>query len=585
MNLSPLSSFVNPVLSRIQNSIRIHMAINLATRVADNPTHGKEIVQFLIDEGALEVRKVHDESTGEDIVFVGKPKSEYHILREVPRWQPDAMLTENQCKVLNYLQDATYSINMKVYEFVQKHRDHWQWKMHDRTMDKIGSTMKAIQEYLVKYPDGIFKQKYATPDGRRYYALMNPLTHQGGDVPRGLTQWGKKYKVKSRAAIHKIAAITKDEYGVDMSNYKLVVSNPELVFGTEYGLKGKKPVCAYAAALALQELMETGESAFIVQQDQTCSGFQHWGMELGCHNLALLTNLLGGDKKDLYTTAAEMAQLFVSGDYAYFFDRKSGKFFVMRIGYGAAAASLARGLILDKPQDDDYRYVNEDGVYIPNSLESLAKNRFNEDNYEYFIKCGWPEAVNQSQTISKAYYNGLMRLSPKLQSALRMCKEANRAAIAQNEFMHWVLPNGDVKKNVTWKPDPEAKRVRISMRDQKDVKFQFSFMPMIRQASDSAVAPTMIHSGDGVTMGEIVIRSHEDFFEPIAPIHDSTGTTVAHFEEIGPMWIDVCTKFWLNREESMFFATMRRYGITIPKKVWPKGWIPIDISKAQYHLG
>ena len=585
MNLSPLSSFISPVLSRIQNSVRIHMAINLATRIADNPTHGKEVIQYLIDEGALEVRKIRDETTNEDIVFVGKPKSEYHILREVPRWEPDAMLTENQCKVLNYLQDATYSINMKVYDFVQKHRDHWKWKMGDRTMAKIGSTMKAIQEYLVKYPDGIFKQKYATPDGRRYYALMNPLTHQGGDVPRGLTQWGKKYKVKSRAAIWKIAAILKDEYGVGMDNYKLVVNNPDLSFGTEHGLKGKKPACTYAAALCIAELMETGESAFIVQQDQTCSGFQHWGMELDCHNLALLTNLLGGSKKDLYTEAAKMAQLFVSGDYEYFFDRKSGKFFVMRIGYGAAAASLARGLILDKPQDDEYRYLNDDGVYIPNSLETLAMSRFNEDNYDYFVKLGWSEAVHQSQAISKAYYNGLMKLSPKLQSALRMCKEANRAALAKGEFMHWVLPNGDVKKNVAWKPNPEAKRVRISMRDQKDVKFQFSFMPMERMANDSAVAPIFIHGADGLTMGEMIIDSHENYFEPIAPIHDSTGTTVSHFDEIPSMWTRTCTRLWLNRKESMFFETMRRYGIVIPKKVWPKGWSPIDISKAQYHLG
>lgn len=585
MNLSPLSHFITPFLSRIQGSVRIHQAVNLATRLADNPTQSKAIVQHLIKEGALEVRKIFDETANEDIVFVGKPKEEFSIMREVSRWVPDAMLTENQCKVLNYLQDATFSINMKVYEFIQQNRTHWQWKMGDRTMDKISSTMKAVQEYLVKYPDGIFKQKYATPDGRRYYALMNPLTHQGGDVPRGLTQWGRPYKVKSRAAIWKIAAILGDEYGVGMDNYKLVVDNPELSFGTEHGLKGKKPACTYAAALCIAELMATGESAYIVQQDQTCSGFQHWAMELSCHNLALLTNILGGSRMDLYTEAAKMAGLFISGDYAYFFDRKSGKFFVMRIGYGAAAASLARGLILAKPQDDEYEYVNMDGVYIPNSLETLAINRFNEDNYDYFVKLGWPEAVRQSREISKAYYNGLMHLSPRLQSALRMCKEANRAAIARNEFMSWTLPNGDVKKNMAWKCDPKANRVRLTMRDQKGDRFQFTYMPMVRMANDSAVAPIMIHGADGVTMGQIVIDSHENFFEPIAPIHDSTGTTVSHFDEIGPMWVDVCTKFWLDREESMFFETMKKYDVVVPNKIWPRGWKPIDISKAQYHLG
>lgn len=579
------SQFAAPVLSRIASSIRIHMAMNLATTVSDNPLAAKGILQYLINEKALGTHTIRDELSGEDIVFIGKEKSEYKVHRSLPTWEPDAVLSPYQCKVLNILQAAKYSINMKVYDFVQENRAHWQWKMGTVEMDKIRYTMRAAQEHLALFPDGEFIQKTATKDGRRYYQLMNPITHQGGDVPRGLTQWAKARKIRSEAAKSKFIACITDEYGVDINNYKLVVANPKLAFTNEYGLKGKKPACTYAAALAVDDIIRTGRTKYILQQDQTCSGFQHWAMELGCMNLQLLTNIKGGPRQDLYTTAYGLAEMHIIGDYAYFFNRQTGKFFVMRIGYGAAAKSLARGLILDKPQDDDFEYVNQDGVYIPNSLENLAVKRLNEDHMDHFASIGWPTAVHQTNVVSKAYYGALMSLSPKLQAALRMCKEANQIALDRGEFFQWTLPNGDIKRNMSWKPDPTADRVRLSMKDQNGKRVSFSYMPMIRASSGSAVAPTFIHSGDGLTMGDIIIDSYENYAEPIAPIHDSTGATCEHFENIGRMWKEAATRLWLNRPQSMFVESMQRYGIELPKAVWPSGWKPIDISQAQYHLG
>ena len=582
-----LDTFIAPITARIGSSMRIHMAINLATRLCDDPLQAKDVLQHVIDSGELKVTKIRDEESGEDIVFVGRPKAMTKILRECEDWVPDAILTQFQCKVLNILQRVRYRIEPRVLKFIEDNRSYWKYMDGDRECDKIGTMMGRVKEYLAQYPDGEFVCKTAIPDQRRYYQGMNPLSPQGNDAQRGLVHFASKFKVKNKSAIHKIADILNDEYGVNMTNYKLVVATPSLAFTNSFGLKGKKPVCTYAAALALHDLMATGESSYIVQQDQTCSGFQHNAMELGCRNLAILTNLTGGPKQDLYTAAGEMSKNFVDGDtYAYFLDRKSGKFFVLRIGYGAAAKSLARGLILANPREDEFQYLDTDGVYITNSLESLPKGRFNEDNIVYFTNLkDWRLAVEQSSTISKGYYSALMAISPKLQSALRMFKEANQVALDRGGFFEWTLPNGDTLKNAGWKPDPKAKKVRLTMRDQNDKKLQFSYMPMIRKADASAVAPIFIHSADGCQMGSMIIESYEEFMEPIAPIHDSTGASVSHFEEIGPMWKRTARRLWLDREQSMFFETMTKYDLEVPRKVWPTGWKPIDIDGAQYHLG
>ena len=579
--------YVAPVLARITSSMRIHQALNLATRLGDNPEIAKDIIQFMVDEDLLKVHKIRDEESGEDIVFVGRPKPMNAILRECEDWVPDAVLTQFQCKVLNILQKVKYVIEPRVLKFIENNRAHWKYMDGEREADKIGSMMGKVKEYLAQYPDGEFCCKTAIPDQRRYYQAMNPISAQGNDPQRGLVHFARKSKVKNQQAIHKIADILNDEYGINMTNYKLVVATPSLAFTNSFGLKGKKPVCTYAAALCLHDLMATGESGYIVQQDQTCSGFQHGAMEFSCRNLAILTNLTGGPRQDLYSAAAGMAKQYVDGDtFLYYLDRRSGKYFVLRIGYGAAAKSLARGLILANPQEDDYQYLDMDGVYITNSLESLAKNRFNGDNFEYFSSLkDWKAAVAQTKAISKAYYSALMDISPKLQAALRLFKEANEVALSRGEFFSWTLPNGDTLRNAGWKPDPKAKKVRITMRNQDDIKFQFTYMPMIRKADASAVAPIFIHSADGYQMACIIIESYEEYMEPIAPIHDSTGASVAHFEEIGPMWKKVAKRSWLDREQSMFFETISKYDLVAPKKVWPVGWKPIDISGAQYHLG
>lgn len=586
--MKPTTDFMSALMCRMGPAMKIQRVLNLAVAITDGVMTGTALVKKAIASGALDLQKIHDSPTGEDIVYLGKPKAAFEILREVEDWVPDALTSAYQVRVLNTLQGVKFKINPKVLIFIQANRAYWRVRVSaDREEDRIKTTMGCVAEFLKKHPDGVFVQKYASPDGRRYYALSNPLTHQGADHQRGLVRFAKARPIKTKTALAQFFKEIEDEYGVNQENYHLVCEDPTRAFTCEHGLKGKKPCCTYDAALAIEELKQNGLTSYIHQKDQTCSGFQHFAMELGCRALALTTNLLGGPKQDLYTVSSQMARMFVPhpAEYEYFLNRGKSKFFVLRLGYGSSSKSLARGLILAKPQDDEFSYTNSDGNYLEGSLETLARSRFNDENYSHFVEMpGWDAAVKSSSVISKSYYSGLMRFSPKLQAALSMFKAAHCEAEKQGKFMSWTLPNGDVKTNVAWRPVSTAKLVRVGMKDLQGKPFQFSMMPMERKSAASAVAPTFIHSADGLTLGEIILESAEKYGENIAPIHDSVGCSVSHFDRVPGMWSTVATRLWLTREQSMFFETMAKYNITVSKSVWPKGWQALDLCNARHHL-
>lgn len=591
-----MDAICRALLSRIPANLRAPKALNLATMVADCPTKGKEAIQTLINEGALTITYVPDPETKMDVVFLAKPGAKSGILRSTDITLPDAGLSINEALTLNYLNRQKFKIHMPTFEFLKKYRAYFQETDVDgRVIDKVSYIIQNVENYLKEFPDGVFVQNHRMPDMRRIYATHNPVSHQGADPGRGIADFAGEYTLarKDRKAFEKV---TEDEYGVNFKNYRKILENPELLFTDPktLGVKGSKPICTYRCAYAYNELAWKGKTGYILQQDQTCSGFQHIAIEVNCRTLALLTNLVSGPKQDLYTTTAELAKgmILLANDekYMYFLTRKGGKFFVLRIGYGAAAKSLARGLILADPQLDPVEYLTKDGVYIPGTLENLEFKRFNPDNIQHWKKtrllCGtenWKLNCEIAEVISKAYYDALMAISPKLQSALRMIKQANNTAIRKGEFLTWTLPNGDVKRNIGWEVDSLSQPVAVTLKN-GDKRVQFNYMPMHRMATDSSAAPKFIHSLDGFICGE-VIRECEMSDIPIATIHDSLGTSVEHFLKVKEMWKKAVYAHLCARPQSLFFEMMNRYEIPIPPSVWKDGWKPLDIGAAEHYMG
>ena len=586
-----MRQFASAFLSRITASTRAAKAMNIATMVMDDPFKGKELLQYLINEGAVTITHVPDPETKMDLVYITKPKEQSGIRREPTIAVPDAGLTLNEALTLNNLNRQRYKIHRPTIDFINKFDKYFrETNVDGLVIDKVAGLIMHVENYLKRFPDGIFYQDAKMPDMRRIYCSHNAVSHQHGDAARACVDFAAEYtlKRKDRKAFEKI---TQDEYGVNFKNFRKILDNPELLFTDpkSLGVKGSKPVCTWRCAYAYSELQWTGKTSYILQQDQTCSGFQHGSIEFGCRTLALLTNLVGGEKQDLYTTTAELARnmIYLAEDerYMYFLTRSGGKFFVMRIGYGAASKSLARGLILADPQVDPFTYLTDKGVYISGSLEGLEHKRFNPDNIKHWQKIGnWEECCNISKAVSNAYYEALMGLSPKLQSALRMIKEANATALDKNEFLEWRLPNGDLKRNIGWDVDTKAKHVRIGLKTSTGKAVQFNYMPMMRMATESSAPPKFIHSLDGFICGEL-IRECALSDIPIATIHDSFGTSVEHFVQVKEMWKRAVYAHFCARPQSLFFDMMEKYEIVIPPSVWPNGWQSLDIGAAEHYMG
>ena len=545
---------------RLKGSCRIQMGLNVATKVTNDPMAATELVKTAINEKLVEVVVSPDPVSGNDRAWLVSPIGLNTIHRTISKWSyNDHMLHPLEVDALNILQGVRFRVCKRMFKFIQTAKEK-NSKIINRSDRRV---VGQVEDYLRHYTDGEFVQKYMMSDGRRLYAGMNALSHQGGDLQRGLVEFARASRVVDLTAW--LNAI-RDEYGVTFSNYKAILTKPMMLWKDHKSLglsKASKPFCILRAALALEEVRTTGRTAYILQQDQTCSGFQEMAVQFHCPVLATLTNLQGGDKQDLYTMAGLMAKGLCSiRGLEEFFVRGPAKFFVLRVGYGAAAAGLARGMILDNAQESEVEYLSNTGAYIPGVLEELDEDFFNPTFKDMLKPMGWERAVRATQEISKAYHKGLMEISPKLRDGLRMIKAANTRAIEDGGFLEWTLPNGVIKRLDGWVLDPAAQPVRITMRDGNGKKFQFCYIPMVRGVKSSKAPPVLMHSLDGCRMIDQILWAGQ-YEVDIAPIHDSTGTDGEHFVLVKNRWIRRL------REQcempSTFMEMMSRYRIQIPK--------------------
>jgi hypothetical protein len=582
--MKQLEKLVEPLLARLPSVGRIQAAVNVATGLTHNPIDASKLVQLLIDGNLSEVTISPDPITGDDRVWLSKKSNIFRISRVQKKWSyEDPVLHHTEVDALNVLQAVQFQVSSRVFAFVEKVANH-PTLAEKRLNESDRSLVGQIREYLTEHADGVFTQRYVMSDNRRLYALMNALSHQGGDLSRSLTDFAKKREVTQ---IDKWIDAIRDEYGVHLGNYKDVIANPHKLWTDPSFFKFKKvkkPFCTLRAALAIEEVVTTGRTGYILQQDQTCSGFQEFGILLRCPVLSTLTNLQGGDKQDLYKTSASIARgMCPLSGLDDFFDRGPGKYFVMRVGYGAAARGLARGMILSDTKSD-IEYLDNTGAYVPNILDKLNEEDFNSTFYDLFKPMGWHRAVKGSIEVSKAYHKALMEISPRLRDALRLIKKANQTAIDRGEFLEWTLPSGAVKKLDGWEVNMEAEPIRISMRQMGGKRFQFRYLPMKRGVNNSKAPPCFIHSKDGWRMVNMILWASARGID-IAPIHDSIGTGGDDFLLVKSRWIEV-VRAECSTSSNMFWDMMKKYNIEVPHAVFGNGCTPMTIpDDAQYFMG
>ena len=116
------------------------------------------------------------------------------------------------------------------------------------------------------------------------------------------------------------------------------------------------------AALAVIEYSEVGRTAYLVEQDASCSGFQHMALLMRDRRLARRVNATPNDKRqDLYRYVADICSIGVVLGLNDRDARQWAKPVVMLTGYGSGANGIATRYWFDAGGEGDY---NEDGDFV-----------------------------------------------------------------------------------------------------------------------------------------------------------------------------------------------------------------------------
>jgi hypothetical protein len=565
------------------NAMKIASAVETEANEQTSKTweRSKMMLQELIRAGVLHTTQISNPTTGLAQTYCAF--TEGFALREFRREpsikEEDLLTTARTAGVLSYLGSCGIRINPEVVAFIRRNKDRYEkTDSMGRKVTPPSLFLRDAQSLENEEDDRPIFMDYKSPDNRRFYALHNRFTHQGAEWMRASVDAAEEKPIKPEDIDDAFIIVTK-ETGVTRTNWRAILKDESLCFtGKHLGLKTSKPAAVYRAAIFFREILEKGRSGYIIQQDQTCSGFQIIAMLLACRNLMTLTNLNGGEEQDFYTASSDLARGMYSGEFfpECLFIRSGAKYFVLRIGYGAATSSLARGLILANPQESPVQYLTEEGAFIPGVLDKLPIQDFNEDYYEMWKDLGWKRAVEVSQQTSKAYYGAIMQISPKLRWFLSSMKLANRIALERGEFLSWEPIPGEVKKNVRYTADWKAKPRKVQFFDKNGKEFYVNIHPFEKDAAASAAPPCYVHSFDGATI-MLVVEMCKELGIPVFPIHDSIGTTVDNFKKVKEMWLNA-TRHIFCYGPSPFWDVVKKYNLPVPASLFPNGHPePIDV--------
>lgn len=237
------------------------------------------------------------------------------------------------------------------------------------------------------------------------------------------------------------------------------------------------------AALAIVEIASTGKTAYMVEQDATCSGFQHMALLMGDPNLARAVNAIESDEDgDLYMEVAEagnIANLIFNGNATK--ARKFTKKIVMLTGYGSGATGLANSYWNDHGGAGE---LTDDGVFIadPDSTIFIEHKEFSYDELVNFVKLRQDEMFDKFPTIK------LLR---------NMCVQVFSEALAKDPSMFsWYAPDGFI-----------ACRLITDIEQETNAVSAAGAMPNLIHSLDAAVVRQVIHNWND-TLGVV----HDAFF-------------------------------------------------------------------------
>ncbi len=288
---------------------------------------------------------------------------------------------------------------------------------------------RAVVKGLLAWDGPIYSEAFCDWRGRAYNQsgmfgsyTQSKINRAILDAPEATPiKWGsKEYKY--------LITITDHEFGVNETTWKGILDKP---------ITEPADLSKYRAALAIQEIKRTNKTAYMVEQDASCSGAQFVAMLQGDTKLAKYTNLLPDSiKHDLYNYIVEdtaiqgiLKEVGITRPKKI---RNAAKPVVMLSFYGAQDESIAMNIWLENegPMDE-----GPDDTEVPHPTETMK-----------WLGGTWTwRALNlYTQAAGRRLQDEFPSFTAFKARMASWFQQAQNCKPEDNEFVNieWVTPNG-----------------------------------------------------------------------------------------------------------------------------------------------
>ena len=417
---------------------------------------------------------------------------------------------------MGYLSVTPYRVNLRMASLLRTRKD----------------TCALLAEIERVGAHRFFTEVFLDWRGRVYYDSRGQLNHQGDDESRSLVEMAEALPVTMEDLMFFLEVI-EDEYDLTLERIWKIAEDPEAYLDDN---TDSKPYCTCAAALAYVEAVETGESRYILQQDASCSGFQHIAMMLRDATLGKLVNILPnrGKRRDLYKMVIRRLlrgskKNWISKIKKHTFKvlrKELGKETVILTGYGSGSKALALKFAgfqqgATEVTYDEVKAMIEMGE--PVVFQPISCLR------EVMEGLSYSEILQKSLEIAKEMQEILFDIAPSIKRFIKAMR--GRAVSVYNksngkETFTWTTPLGMEISLLGYRVNRnnETHEVCTTIDGQRHRK---RLLTMVENDCASQAPPCYVHSFDAAVIHLMTLMA-EALGIRLAPIHDSVGTHVCH---------------------------------------------------------
>ena len=438
--------------------------------------------------------------------------------------------------------------------------------------DMLGLLMEAnlLEEWeaeeamrVVAENDGIFYLDcFMDFRGRTYTNHYGSLSPQANQNVRAVVDFGYETPVGLCSDNYNmLMGVLEEEYSVNWKNYSKILKNAKSLLADK--AHGKKTAGVIRAALCLKEIATTGKSAYIVQQDATCSGFQHMAALLRDRDLGSLVNLTSGPRSDLYMAATEFlceqgtaVGMFLADHDPKVVRAELAKPTVMLTGYASTAEALALSYL---GYDGKAEYMDKSGEPViatrfkdvKNALAQGADVSFNPDSImaEWLNGRTGEKAMYAALTFAREFQEALFTLCPSVKELITSIKGAALSHFNKTgTTFAWVTPLDLYIELSPWKVTEDTHTVSFQSGGVRKSMNVLS-LKLDQMGGAAGALPNLIHSLDACLV-HMVNLARIELGMPWADIHDSFGSTIGDVkrtvELVNDAFVEVHTKFDIN---------------------------------------